>query len=51
MVVTKAKLIFVVYKNQVDFCKQVTKPSWFLASKLQKPSRFLASSNMNQVGF
>ena len=28
------------YKNQVD-----------LASKLQKPSWFLASSNVNQVGF
>jgi len=40
MVVMKTKLIFVAYKNL----------GRFLQASYKKPSQFLASSNMDQVG-
>jgi len=42
LVVTKTKLIFVAYKNQVNFCKQATKTK-SIFSKQTKP--------IFQVGF
>jgi len=36
MVVTKTKLIFVVYKNQVNFCKQTTKTKLIFSKQATK---------------
>ena len=43
MVVTKTKLIFVVYKNRLDFCKQASR---FLASKVTTKTQLIFSKQV-----
>ena len=51
MIVIKTKLIFVVYKNWVNFCKQATKTKSIFSKHATKAESILASNNTNQVGY